>query len=324
MESPTVGTFPEGHASQVSAEASEEVAPSLAVEVPVKITPPEAPVVGLALDVSTVSTTLAQKEPACTVTEKGSGSFPGGDDMGELARQMVQQFFASMGSCIDLILRGSSSFNFARTLLRNLAENVELTGGPSLAQACLRVVEQLGDDLHELKSLENASSSSEAQATLTRLLAAQEQERQEAEAQIDAEIRSLEYSQAECQKLTDDSRESEIVMQSTEHVIISARDTIAKARDTIAKAEAVLAINEKKLVTIKEELAEQQTAKARAEESLSLHSSRVESLRAQLAAKPFLSEEELRVQAMMEAEKARQIKMHHLREQIRSLANQDI
>ena len=310
---------PEGHTAQVSAEVSEE-------EVPAKIAPLETPEATSALAVSVVSTTLVREDPPYIpypVTEKGSGSFPGGDDMGELARQMVQQFFASMGSCIDLILRGSSSFNFARMLLRNLAENVELTGGPSLAQACLRVVEQLGDDLHELKSLENASSSSEAQATLARLLAAQEQERQEAEAQIDAEIRSLEYSQAECQKLTDDSRESEIVMQSTEHVIISARDTIAKARDTIAKAEAVLAINEKKLVTIKEELAEQQAAKARAEESLSLHSSRVESLRAQLAAKPFLSEEELRVQAMMEAEKARQIKMHHLMERIRSLPDQD-
>ena len=195
--------------------------------------------------------------------------------------------------------------------------NVELTGGPSLAKACLRVVEQLGDYLQELESLEDAGSFSEAQATLTRLLAAQERERQEAEAQIAAEIRNLEYSQAECQKLAGDSRESELVMQSTEQVII-------RARDTIAKAEVVLALNEEKLAIIKKQLEEQQAARARAEESLSLYSSRVESLRAQLAAKPFLSEEELRVQAMMEAEKARQIKMHHLREQIRSLASQDI
>ena len=297
------------------------------MEVPAEVAPPEAPLANLALAVSTASTTLVREDPPYIpylVTEKGSGSFPGGEDIGELARQMVQQFFASMGSCIDLILRGSSSFKFAQKLLENMAVNIELTGGPSLAEACLRVVKQLGDDLHELESLENAGSFDEAQATLTRLLAAQEQERQEAEAQIAAEARSLEYSQAECQRLTADSRESELTMQSTEQVIISARDTIAKARDTIAKAEAVLAFNEKKLVTIKEELEEQQAAKARAEESLSLHFSRVESLRTQLAARNFLSEEELRDRVIMEAERTRQHEIHRLKEQIRSLANQDI
>jgi len=50
----------------------------------------------------------------------------------------------------------------------------------------------------------------------------------------------------------------------------------------------------------------------------------LEFLQAQLAAKPFLSEEELRVQAMMEAEKARQHELHRLRERIRSLPNQDV
>ena len=61
MESPAVGTLPRGHTAQVSVEACEEVAlttPSLAVKVPVEITPPEAPVASLALDVSTVSTTM--------------------------------------------------------------------------------------------------------------------------------------------------------------------------------------------------------------------------------------------------------------------------
>jgi hypothetical protein len=327
----------------VLAEVSEEVVlPSSAVEMPAEVesslsavevatevAPLEAPVGTLAIVVPEAGATLVRENPP--VVEEGSGSFPNGDGMGELARQMVQQFFTSMRSCIDLIFRGSSSFSFARTLLRNMAGNVELTGGPILAQACLRVVDQLGDHLRELESLAGTSSVSEVQATFTRLLAAQEQERKEAEARIDAEVRSLEYSRAECQKLADDSRESELVMQSTEHVITSARDTIAKARDTIAKAqetiakaEAVLVINEEKLVTIKEELAGQQAAKARAEESLSLHSSRVESLQAQLAAKPFLSEEELRARATMEAEKARQHEMHRLREQIHSLANQGV
>ena len=318
-----VGTLPEGHTAQVSVEVSEEVVlttPSLVVEAPAEVVPPEASAASLALAVSTASTALVREDPLYIpypVTEKGSGSFLGGEDMGELARQMVQQFFASMGSCIDLILRGNSTFQFAQTLLKNLAVNVELTGGPSLAKACLRVVEQLGDGLQELESLEDAGSFGEAQATLTRLLAAQEQERQEAEARIAAEIRSLEYSQAECQKLADDSRESELSVQSTEQVII-------RARDTIARAEAVLALNEEKLVTLKKELEEQRAAKARAEESLSLHSSRVESLRTQLAARNFLSEAELRNQAIMEAERARQHEIHRLREQIRSLANQDI
>ena len=66
-----------------------------------------------------------------------------------------------------------------------------------------------------------------------------------------------------------------------------------------------------------------ETAKIQAEENLSAHSSRLESLLAQLAAKWFLSEEELRAQALMEVEKARQHEMHRLREQIHSLAKQD-
>ena len=113
MENPTVGILPEGHTTQVLVEASEGVAltaPSLAVVVPAEIAPPETPVATSALAVSVVSTTLVREDPPyipCPVIEKGSGSFPGGEDMGELARQMVQQFFTSMGSCIDLILRGS-------------------------------------------------------------------------------------------------------------------------------------------------------------------------------------------------------------------------
>ena len=57
-----------------------------------------------------------------------------------------------------------------------MAVNVELAGSPSLAKACLQVVEQLGDNLRELGSLEDAGSFGEAQATLTKLLADQERE----------------------------------------------------------------------------------------------------------------------------------------------------
>ena len=59
------------------------------------------------------------------VMEKGSGSTSAGLSLAnnfieELACQMVQQFFASMRSCVDLILSGGSSFEFARILLKSL------------------------------------------------------------------------------------------------------------------------------------------------------------------------------------------------------------
>ena len=72
--------------------------------------------------------------------------------MKELVRQMVQQFFASMRSCVDLILSGGSSFKFARILLENQIENIGHTGSPSQARACLMLVEQLGSHLKELKT----------------------------------------------------------------------------------------------------------------------------------------------------------------------------
>ena len=59
------------------------------------------------------------------------------------------------------------------------------------------------------------------------------------------------------------------------------------------------------------------------QENLTAHVSRLESLQAQLAMKRFLSEEELRVQALAEAERARQHEMWRLRERIHSLAKQD-
>ena len=78
------------------------------------------------------------------VIEMGSGSAPAGsspatDIMEEIARQMVQKFFTSMRSCIDLILSRGSSFEFARILLENQLENIGHTGSPSQARACLIV-----------------------------------------------------------------------------------------------------------------------------------------------------------------------------------------
>ena len=85
----------------------------------------------------------------------------------------------------------------------------------------------------------------------------------------------------------------------------------------------MIEINEQKLAAARKRLEELENARTQAEECLSAHSFRLESLQAQLATKRFLSEEELRVEALMEAEKARQHEMHRLREQIRSLAKQD-
>ena len=110
-----------------------------------------------------------------SVMEMGSGSASAGlspatDIMEELARQMVQQFFASMKSCIDLVLSGGSSFEFARMLLENQIENIRHTRSPLQARAYLMLVEQLGSCLKELKTLENAISMDEARSILSKLL----------------------------------------------------------------------------------------------------------------------------------------------------------
>ena len=83
------------------------------------------------------------------------------------------------------------------------------------------------------------------------------------EEQIAEETRHLQYFQADHQRLIGDSKESEIVMQSAEQVIIT-------ARATIAKAEALIAINEQKLATARKKLEELEAARTQVEENLSL------------------------------------------------------
>ena len=90
----------------------EFVVASVAVEAATTITVPEALATISVSDEPVVSLTPAQVEPvpvSRSVMERGSGSTsaglsPANDIMEELARQMVQQFFASMRSCVDLIL----------------------------------------------------------------------------------------------------------------------------------------------------------------------------------------------------------------------------
>jgi len=77
-----------------------------------------------------------------TIIERGSESTSAGlspaiDIMEELAHQMVQQFFASMKSYIELVLSGGSSFKFARMLLENQIKNICHTGSPEQVRAYL-------------------------------------------------------------------------------------------------------------------------------------------------------------------------------------------
>ena len=80
----------------------------------------------------------------------------------ELAHQMVQQFFTSMKSCVELVLSGGSSFEFARMLLENQIENILHTESPTQARAYLELVEQLGIYLKELRTLKKTSLMEEA------------------------------------------------------------------------------------------------------------------------------------------------------------------
>jgi len=180
----TASVEPAGSTIQPLTQGSEDTAISGAMEVSTTVAAPD---VSATISVSVapvVDPTPARDELILIprpVIERGSGSTsarssPASDIMGELARQVMQQFFTSMRSCIDLILSGGSSFEFAQVLLGNLIKNISHTGGPSQARACHLLVEQLGSDLKELKSLEDAGSFQEARTTLARLLAAQEQE----------------------------------------------------------------------------------------------------------------------------------------------------
>ena len=170
--------------------------------------------------------------------KRGSGSIsaglsPANDIMKELPRQMVQQFFASMKSCINLVHSGGSFFEFFRMLLENQIENISHTGSPLQARAYLVLVEQLGSYLKELKALENTSSMVEARSTLSKLLAAQEHEEKEIEEQMSEEARHLQHFQTDYQRLVGDSKESEIVIQSAEQVIATSQITIARVQTFI-------------------------------------------------------------------------------------------
>jgi len=138
----------------------------------------EGPVVGI-VPVQ-VESTLVSVGVTRPVIEMGSGSAQTGlslaTDIMEELRQIMQQFFASMKSCIELVLSRGSSFEFAQMLLENQIENICHTGSPAQARAHLVLVEQLESCLRELKTLEKTSSMDEARSMLGKLLTAQEHE----------------------------------------------------------------------------------------------------------------------------------------------------
>jgi len=156
----------------------------------------------------------------------------------------------------------------------------------------------------------------EARSTLSKLLAAQEHERKEIEKQMAEEARHIQQFQADYQRRVGDQKESEVVIQSVEQII-------ATAQIIIAKAQVLIEANENKLAAARKRLEDSEATKKLVQEDLTAHSSRLESFQAQLATKRFLFEEELRVQALVEADRARQHEIHRLREQIHSLAKQD-
>jgi len=108
--------------------------------------------------------------------------------------------------------------------------------------------------LKELKTLEKASLVDEARSMLNKLLTAQEYQRKEKEEQMAEEARHLHNFQASYQRLVDDSRESKVVTKNTEQVITT---TWA----TISKAQALIQVNEQKLVDAKKRLEELKAAK---------------------------------------------------------------
>jgi len=119
---------PEGSTAQASTEDPEEVrlaTTSSAVEVAMTAAAPEVPATISASAAPVVGSTPIRDKLISVprpVIERGSGSVstefsPASDIMGELARQVVPQFFASMQSCIDLILSGEALSNLPECLL---------------------------------------------------------------------------------------------------------------------------------------------------------------------------------------------------------------
>jgi len=186
----------------VAAPVASEVTTITVSEVPITTSALTEPAVGFVSAPSKMAS--ASTNIICTTIERGSESAstelaPAMDIMKELAHQMVQQFFTSMRSCIELVLSGRCSVKFSRMLLENQIENIRHTGSSEQVRAYLMLVEQLGICLKELKTLEKASLVDKTRLMLNNLLTAQECERKKMEEQMAEEARHLNNFQASYQ-----------------------------------------------------------------------------------------------------------------------------
>ena len=85
----------------------------------------------------------------------------------------------------------------------------------------------------------------------------------------------------------------------------NAEDVIASARAAIAKAWALIQDNEQKLANKKKKMEELEDTKSQVQHEFDVHTSKLEALQAQLAARKLSSDEELRVWVLAEVEEAR-------------------
>jgi len=128
VEEPVASTGAEDDIVQTS--TTVKSIPVVVVSEATIVTISEVPVTTLVLTEPVVNLISAPSEMASvstdtvrTIIEKRSGSAsteltPAMDIMKELAHQMVQQFFTSMMSCIELVLSERSSFEFSRMLFK--------------------------------------------------------------------------------------------------------------------------------------------------------------------------------------------------------------
>jgi len=210
-----------------------------------------------------------------------------------------------MRYCIKLILSGQSPFEFVRSL-KNQVENIRQTGGFYYAVVYQALVEQLGTYSNDLRNLERANPTADAQRASEELHINQEEEQMEIEEQIAECIRHIDIFRISYQGLTDDIHQSEVISKAME-------DVIASARVAIAKAQALIQDHELKLANEKKRVEELESIRHRAQKELEDHSSKLETLRAQLASKTLLSDEELRAQALAKIEVACQRDMQRLK-----------
>ena len=135
------------------------------------------------------------------------------------------------------------------------------------------------------------------------------------EEQIAQQTRHLDDFKSSYQILTDDLQQSKFITKSAEGAISS-------PRAVIAKTQALIRDNEKKLANEKQRAEELEAARDQVQQELNVWSSQLEALQAQLAGRKLLSDEELRVQALVEVE-ARQRDIQRLKDQIKSLTERD-